>query len=119
MPEQSSKRDKVAPSSGDVLDTQLAGLCALFPECVTEGKIDFDRLKATLGGAVAAGPGRFSFTWAGRDDALALLQTPSRATVVPYPEESVAFNNTGHAYIEGDNLEPIPKPDPTMLPPGA
>jgi adenine-specific DNA-methyltransferase len=105
MPKSSSKRDKVAPSSGDVLETQVAGLHALFPECVVEGKIDFDRLKATLGGAVAAGPGRFSFTWAGRDDALALLQTPSRATLIPCPDESVAFDSSGHAYIEGDNLE--------------
>ena len=77
----------------------------LFPEVFAEGKIDFDKLQATLGAATESGPGRFCFTWAGKDDAVALLQTPSRATLVPCPEESVAFDTTKNVFIEGDNLE--------------
>ncbi len=46
-------------------------------------RIDSDRLRATPGAAVDSGPGRFSFTWAGKDDAVSLLRTPSRATLTP------------------------------------
>ena len=45
------------------------------------------------------------FLWAGKDDALSLLQTPSRATLIPCQNESVNFDTTGNAFIEGDNLE--------------
>ena len=75
--------EHVPTTSGDVLAEQVTQLRKLFPEVFVEGKIDFDKLKATLGAAATSGPGRFSFTWAGKDDALALLQTPSRATLVP------------------------------------
>jgi adenine-specific DNA-methyltransferase len=102
---QQVQREKVAATSGDVVEQQLAKLRGLFPEAVVEGKIDFDRLRATLGAAAETGPGRFSFTWAGKEDAIALLQTPSRGTLVPCPEESVNFETTGHVFIEGDNLE--------------
>ena len=105
MSQQKVKREKVADTSGDVLETQIAKLRVLFPEVFVEGKIDFDKLKATLGGASESGPGRFSFSWAGKDDALNLLQTPSRATLIPCQDESVNFDATGNAFIEGDNLE--------------
>ncbi len=95
----------VPATSGDVLAEQVARLRQLFPETVVEGKIDFDKLRATLGDAAESGPGRFSFTWSGKNDALALLQTPSGATLVPCPEASVNFEATGNAFVEGDNLE--------------
>src|SRR5947208_1280716 len=53
----------------------------------------------------ATEPGRFSFTWAGKEDARALAHTPSRATLIPCPGESVRFETTGHTFVEGDNLE--------------
>lgn len=97
--------EHVSATSGDLVAEQVARLRALFPEVVVEGKIDFDKLRTTLGAAAESGPGRFSFTWAGKDDAVALLQTPSVATLVPCPEESVDFETTRNAFIEGDNLE--------------
>jgi adenine-specific DNA-methyltransferase len=68
-------------------------------------RLDFDRLRATLGDAAESGPGRFSFTWAGNNHAIALLQTPSRATLVPCAKESIDFDVTSNVFIEGDNLE--------------
>ena len=41
--------EKVADTSGDVLADQVARLRGLFPEVFAEGKIDFDKLRATLG----------------------------------------------------------------------
>jgi len=104
MPER-PKIEHVAATSGDILETQIANLRALFPEVFVEGKIDFDKLRATLGASAESGPGRFHFTWAGKDDAVALLQTPSRGTLIPCPEESINFDTTGNVFIEGDNLE--------------
>jgi adenine-specific DNA-methyltransferase len=97
--------EHVGASSGDVLEAQVAKLRELFPEVFVEGKIDFDKLKITLGGAAESGPGRFHFSWAGKDDAISLLQTPSAGTLVPCPEESINFETTRNAFIEGDNLE--------------
>ena len=54
--------EKVASASGDVQRAQIDKLRDLFPECVAEGKVDFDKLKATLGASSESGPGRFTFS---------------------------------------------------------
>jgi adenine-specific DNA-methyltransferase len=105
MNQQKVIREKVAATSGNVLETQIAKLRTLFPEAVSEGVVDFEKLKASLGGFAESGPGRFSFTWAGKEDAIGLLQTPSRATLIASPSESINFDETRNAFIEGDNLE--------------
>jgi adenine-specific DNA-methyltransferase len=99
------KQEHVGSTSGDVSEHQVARLRELFPEVFVEGKIDFDKLKITLGAAAEPGPGRFHFSWAGKDDAVSLLQTPSAGTLVPCPGESINFDSTGNVFIEGDNLE--------------
>lgn len=99
------RREHLASTSGDVLESQVAKLRQVFPEVFVEGKIDFDKLKITLGGAAESGPGRFHFSWAGKDDAVSLLQTPSAGPLVPCRDESVNFEATGNVFVEGDNLE--------------
>lgn len=103
--QQKAKRESVVTTSGDVIESQIAKLRELFPEVFVEGKIDFDKLKVTLGAASESGPGRFHFSWAGKDDAVSLLQIPSAGTLVPCPDESLNFETTGNVFIEGDNLE--------------
>jgi adenine-specific DNA-methyltransferase len=103
--ETKAKRERVASTSGDICETQVARLRQLFPEVFVEGKIDFDRLKVILGAAAEPGPGRFHFGWAGKDDAISLLQNPSSGTLIPCPEESINFESTSNVFIEGDNLE--------------
>ncbi len=97
--------EHVSRESANLVAERIGQLKALFPDAVSEGKIDFDRLRAALGDSVTSGPERFNFSWAGRSDAVALLQMPSRATLVPCPEESVEFDTTKNLFIEGDNLE--------------
>src|SRR4051794_21973248 len=92
-------REKVALVSADLGAERLARLRALFPECWAEGRVDFDRLRAALGDAVAGGPERFTFSWAGRSDAATLLQTPSRATLAPKPKESVTWDTTRNLFV--------------------
>ena len=99
-----SSRDPLPTLSGDVLAGQVDKLKALFPECVGEGRVDFDRLRATLGGAADDG-GRFRFSWAGKADAIRLLQTPTQATLAPAPAEGVNPDAARNVSGEGENRE--------------
>jgi adenine-specific DNA-methyltransferase len=100
-----AEREHAPAASGDIVEVKIAKLRTLFPEVFVEGKVDFERLRATLGAAAQVGPGRFHFSWAGKDDAISLLQSPSRGTLVPCAEESVNYDSTGNVFIEGENLE--------------
>lgn len=98
---------KVETASVDVLKERLEELRALYPDVFSEGKIDFEKLKAALGEEVEESPERYSFTWAGKRDAIRILQTPSRATLIPARDESLDFDTTQNIFIEGDNLESL------------
>ena len=97
--------DKVSKESMLVDETLLDGLQELVPEAFTEGKIDWEKLKLTLGEEVDERLERYNFTWAGKRDAIRLLQVPSRATLVPVKDESVNWDTTKNIFIEGENLE--------------
>jgi len=97
--------EKVETTSIDITAEQKKQLKAIFPEVFTEDNIDFAKLKATLGEIIDDRPERYSFTWAGKREAIQMLQTPSKATLKPERSESVDFDNTQNLFIEGDNLE--------------
>ncbi len=98
-------KEPVALATVDPTAARLAALKALYPDALADGKFDFDKLRGLLGDAVAPGPERFTFSWAGRTDAAAMLQAPSRAALVPQPAGSVNWDATRNLFIEGDNLE--------------
>ncbi|HNX77491.1 MAG TPA: site-specific DNA-methyltransferase [Candidatus Rifleibacterium sp.] len=89
----------------DVVTENIARLKELFPDIVTDGKIDFDALKEVLGEFIDGRDERYSFTWNGKSKAKLLAQTPSTGTLRPCPEESVDWDTTKNIFIEGDNLE--------------
>jgi len=97
--------EPVAKTTPNFTAERIEELKTLFPEIITESKIDFDKLKMALGKEVDGRPERYSFTWAGKKDAIRLLQVPSRATLVPAKDESINFDATQNIFIEGDNLE--------------
>jgi len=97
--------EKVNRTSLNPNDARMKQLRELFPEAFTEGKLDISKLRAAVGDEVEDRPERYSFTWAGKQDAIRIIQTPSRATLVPVREESVNFDTTQNVFIEGDNLE--------------
>lgn len=80
-------------------------LKSLMPEVFDEGKIDFEKLKATLGEEVNFSNERYVLNWAGKSDAFRIMQRPSSATLVPSRDESVDFDNTQNIFIEGENME--------------
>lgn len=80
-------------------------LQSLMPEVFDEGKIDWEKLQATLGDKVNFANERYVLNWAGKSDAFRVMQQPSSATLVPCREESVDFDNTENIFIEGENME--------------
>ena len=97
--------------SMDLKAENIAQLKALFPEAVTEGKIDFEVLKALLGGEIETRQEYYKFTWNGKEAARAYARTRSMGTLRPCVEESSGKDGTPgkfdseNLYIEGDNLE--------------
>lgn len=80
-------------------------LQSLMPEVFDEGKIDWEKLKATLGEEVNFANERYVLNWAGKSDAFRIMQQSSSATLVPCREESVDFDQTENLFIEGENME--------------
>jgi adenine-specific DNA-methyltransferase len=99
------KLERLASESPDQRQELLQRLKDAAPEAFAEGKFDFDTLKTLLGEAVETGPERFTFNWAGKRDAMAMLQAPTRATLIPDTGASVDFDTAQHVFIEGENLE--------------
>ncbi len=91
--------------SVDIAAGNIEELKTLFPEVFTEGGIDFDALKETLGEYTEGREERYSFIWNGKSEARWFAQIPSTGTLRPCPEESVNWDTTQNLFIEGDNLE--------------
>lgn len=89
----------------DITEERLSKLEEILPDAFTEGKIDWEKLQATLGEGIEFKNERYVLNWAGKSDAFRVLQSPTSATLVPCKEESVAFNDTENIFIEGENLE--------------
>lgn len=86
-------------------DTLLNNLKELMPEIFSESKVDWERLKATLGEDIKFNNERYVLNWAGKSDVFRVLQTPSTRTLIPAKEESINFDETENLFIEGENLE--------------
>ena len=87
----------------DIHQRQIDKLAQLFPEVVTEGKIDWQKLQVTLGEVVDLGE-RYGFGWKGKSDVFATIQEKTVQTLHPDRANSVDWDTTGNMFIEGDNL---------------
>jgi adenine-specific DNA-methyltransferase len=84
---------------------KLNALKQVLPEVFAEGKVDWEKLKATLGEDINFSNERYVLNWAGKSEAFKVLQAPTTKTLVPAKDESVNFDDTEHIFIEGENLE--------------
>jgi adenine-specific DNA-methyltransferase len=91
--------------SADLVQNNIDKLKSLFPEILTEGKIDFKVLQQVLGEEVEEEEEYYRFTWAGKSQARQEAHKPSTGTLRPAKEESLDWDTTENMYIEGDNLE--------------
>ncbi len=90
---------------GEIADN-VARLAELFPDAVTDGRVDLEVLRDLLGDeAEPAGSETSGLRWVGMAEARRLSTLPATGTLLPRPEESVNWNSTRNIVIEGDNLE--------------
>ena len=91
----------------DIQEENIEILKSLFPEMVTEGKIDFDAFRQLFGdsSALEEGEEKYGLSWHGKKQARQIALIPSTGTLLPCPEESVDWDETKNLFIEGDNLE--------------
>lgn len=98
-------RDDEAAGSGNMVAGNVARLKALFPEIVTDGKVDFDVLRELLGDEVEEGEERYGLNWKGKRSGRAFAMTPSLGTLRPAKDKSVNWSVTNNIVIEGENTE--------------
>jgi adenine-specific DNA-methyltransferase len=79
----------------------------LMPHVFNEGKIDREKLLATLGEDIDLSNERYVLNWAGKSDCFRVLQSSTAKTLIPAKDESVNFDETGNIFIEGENLEAL------------
>ncbi len=91
--------------SARLMDANIEAIKALFPEAVTEGRIDFGVLRQLLGDQLDERDEKYGLNWNGKRQARRLALTPSTGTLRPCPEESVDWDTTKNLMIDGDNLE--------------
>lgn len=97
---------KLDMKSKDIVEDNISKISELFPDCINEGKIDFDMLKQELSkDIIDDGKEKYQLSWVGKKEALVNANTPCNKTLRPLKEKSVDFDNTKNIYIEGDNLE--------------
>ena len=115
--------------STNLVDSNIAHLAKLFPNCVTEKPktddngnvlrdkdgqvvlelgVDFELLKQELSHSVIDGSQeRYRLDWVGKREAIVTANSPIAKTLRPCRDESVDFETTGNLFIEGDNLEAL------------
>ncbi|RLA67997.1 MAG: site-specific DNA-methyltransferase, partial [Epsilonproteobacteria bacterium] len=98
--------ERLKMKTEDKTITNAEQIAQLFPNVISEGKIDFDLLKQMLSGEVVeADDERYRLDWVGKKASLLKVNTAIDKTLRPCKEESVDFDNTENLYIEGDNFE--------------
>jgi len=104
----SGEQAKVALETADLAARNRTALAELFPGLMADGVLDAAMLGELLGLEVALGTEsreRYGLQWAGKQDAVRSLLTPSRGTLVPDLARSIDFDSARNVFIEGDNLE--------------
>ena len=97
--------EKMDGLSMNLEQANLDKLRSVFPECVSEGKLDIDKLLSLCGEYIDNDFEKYRFEWKGKVECLRLAQKRSSGTLRPCPAESVNWDTTQNLYIEGDNLE--------------
>lgn len=96
---------KLEGKTFNVVQKNVEKLKELFPEVMTEGKIDIDKLRIVLGENVEKDKERYEFTWNGKTQSIELAQKQTTGTLLPCKKESLNWETTQNLYLEGDNLE--------------
>lgn len=97
---------KLDMKSKDIVEDNISKISELFPDCISEGKIDFDMLKDELSSNILEDPkDKYSISWKGKKEALIESNKVTNQTLRPLRNKSINFDNSKNVFIEGDNLE--------------
>ena len=96
---------KVAMTSEDIPEEKMVELKQIFPSAFAEGKINWEKLKLTLGAEIDEKVEKYGLSWAGKANAFKAIRVPATGTLIPQEKESVDWDKTENVFIEGDNLE--------------
>lgn len=91
-----------SPSLKSELAQQISDIA---PEVLTDGKINFEKLRELLSEDIDSTGERYGFYWPGKRRALRIAQEPTVATFSPRKDKSRNWDTTSNVFIEGDNLE--------------
>ncbi|GAA0190647.1 site-specific DNA-methyltransferase [Fulvivirga kasyanovii] len=80
-------------------------LYRIAPEAFRDGKIDWEKLRATFGEKINSNNERYALNWAGKGAAIASIHEPAVKTLVPTVADSINFGSCNNMFIEGENLE--------------
>lgn len=94
----------IEDKSLDVMAAKVAQLRELFPEVLSEGKIDFERLRDVLGDQIAFHNEHYELSWAGKSEARAEIQKTTSATLIP-DAGGIPAEGCSNIFIESENLE--------------
>ncbi|MDP3148337.1 MAG: hypothetical protein Q8N83_04315 [Ignavibacteria bacterium] len=89
----------------DILSDKIVKLRKLYLGSVTEAKVDWEKLLATLGNQINLSKERYHLNWAGKSEVFRVLQQRTSATLIPNKNESVNFDTTENVFIERENHE--------------
>ena len=102
--------EKVNMSSQSIDDVNILNLAKLFPNCVREGKVDFEIFKkmfneeSVIENVGAKQIEKYSISWAGKSESIKNMRTESTGTL-KRDGKGVNEEETENIFIEGDNLE--------------
>ena len=94
------ERVMIPPTRESLLDS----LRQITPGAFADGNFNLQQFADIIGIGETGGE-RYRFDWAGKREAVELLQSPSPFALIPRRQESAEFDSTRNIYIEGDNLE--------------
>ena len=79
--------NKLDMQSKDIVNDNVDKIFKLFPNCISEGKIDFDMLKQELSkDIIVEGKEKYQLTWAGKRKSIVDANTPTEKTLRPVKE---------------------------------
>ena len=100
--------DKLDMESKDIVNHNIDVISEIFPNCIQEGKINFDILKQELSESLLdEKKEKYELTWPGKKQAIINANSSINKTLRPIKEKSIDFDNTKNIYIEGDNLDAL------------
>ena len=87
------------------LKEKIRTLKQVIPECFSEGILDIEKFRKTIGQTLESNDEKYSFSWSGKNKTFRNIQTSSDGTLIADKNESLNFDKTENLFIEGDNLE--------------